>query len=462
MVRAFLEEGESAKTADRTQLRELLAYCRSSPVDLMLVWKFDRFARDTYQHLSLRTQLQQVGVTVRSVTEPVSEDPAGRLMETMLASFAQFDNEVRAQRTREGLRARAEQGLWTTRPPIGYVRVVDDLGNSNLVPDPDRSPFVRTAFELVAKGTTAVEDVRKRLITEGFTTGSGRAVAAQTFHRMLRNPVYSGRVVVAKLGVDVPAAFPALVSARTFAAVQQRLGTGGSPRRRDRDEDFPLRRFAFCAECARPLTGGWCTGKRAAYPYYFCRTCRGSNVRRGVLHASFVSHLDMLSLGAGYLPLFREVVRDVFRRDAELGAEQRGRLTRELNTLADKERQLLKAFIYDERIDQAVYEQESETLTARRSEVQQALVLAGTDDPNIDTLISELEHLLPNLGTAWKHAAVAPRKALQELVFPNGVPVQEKAVRIPYPASVFAALPGIRGQENEKAALTGFEPVSPP
>jgi len=68
----------------------------------------------------------------------------------------------------------AKQGLWTTRPPIGYVRVVDDLGKSNLAPDPDRSPFVRTAFELVAKGTTAVEDVRKQLITEGLRTQVGR------------------------------------------------------------------------------------------------------------------------------------------------------------------------------------------------------------------------------------------------------------------------------------------------
>ena len=352
------------------------------------------------------------------------------------------------------MKARAEQGLWPSRPPIGYRRVVDSHGKGNIDPDPDSAPFVRSAFALISRGTASVEDVRKRLTTEGFTTKSGRPVASQTFHRMLRNAAYSGRVVMEKLGVDVPAAFPALISERTFAAVQQRLGSGGVPRRRYGDEDFPLRRFAFCATCARPLTGFWARGKaHKMYPYYRCRACRGTCVRRGKLHASFVTHLDALSLDPGYLPLFREVVRDVFQQQETIGAEQRGRLTRELNTLADKERQLRQAFIYEGRIKQAVYDQENQLLTSRRTEVEQALLLATPDAVEIDTLIDQLKHLLPNLGTAWNRAPVTPRRALQALVFPDGVPVAEKVVKTPRPASVFSALPGIHGRKNEKAAL---------
>jgi len=169
----------------------------------------------------------------------------------------------------------------------------------------------------------------------------------------------------------------------------------------------------------------------------------------------------MLSIDASYLPLFREVVRDVFRRDAELGAEQRGRLTRELNTLTDRERQLRQAFIYDGRITQAVYDEESQSTAERRSEIEQALLLATTGHPNIDTLIDQLEHLLSNLGTAWERAPVAARRSLQELIFPHGVPVSEKAVGTPHPASVFAALGRIQRGEKEKATLTGFEPVLP-
>jgi DNA invertase Pin-like site-specific DNA recombinase len=42
-------------------------------------------------------------------------------MEGVLAAFAQFDNDVRADRTRAGMRAALEQGRWTFVPPLGYL-----------------------------------------------------------------------------------------------------------------------------------------------------------------------------------------------------------------------------------------------------------------------------------------------------------------------------------------------------
>ena len=71
----------------------MIGYCAAVDVDVVLVWKFDRFARNLKQHLDLRSKLLKLGVEVRSVTEPVSEDPAGHLLENMLAAFAQFDND---------------------------------------------------------------------------------------------------------------------------------------------------------------------------------------------------------------------------------------------------------------------------------------------------------------------------------------------------------------------------------
>ncbi len=76
------------------------------------------------------------------------------------------------------------------------------------------------------------------------------------------------------------------------------------------------------------------------------------------------------------------------------------------------------------------------------------------DDADVAELLSPKDHPYGSKRP--------PRRALQELVFPDGVPVREKAVRTPHPASVFGALPGFQGRKNEKVALTGFEPVSPP
>src|ERR1035438_630423 len=124
VLKVFLEQGESAKFADRTQLLQLIEFCRQSrdqdKVDTLLVWKIDRFARNVADHYSIKTTLLKYGVRVASVTEPIDSDPTGKLMEGVLASVAQFDNDVRAMRTVQGMRRRIQDGIWPRKPPLGY------------------------------------------------------------------------------------------------------------------------------------------------------------------------------------------------------------------------------------------------------------------------------------------------------------------------------------------------------
>src|SRR5579862_395813 len=70
IVRAFIEQGESAKFADRTQLVELIDFCRDhkGSVNALLVWKVDRFARNVADHFSVKATLGKYGVSIVSVT----------------------------------------------------------------------------------------------------------------------------------------------------------------------------------------------------------------------------------------------------------------------------------------------------------------------------------------------------------------------------------------------------------
>lgn len=108
IARAFIEEGESAKFADRTQLLKLIDYCRDkrNEIDTLIVWKLERFSRNVADHFLVKASLRQLGVKVVSVTEPIDADPNGRLMETILAGLAQFDNDMRALRTVQGMKQR--------------------------------------------------------------------------------------------------------------------------------------------------------------------------------------------------------------------------------------------------------------------------------------------------------------------------------------------------------------------
>ena len=63
VAREFVERGESAKTADRTELKALLAYCRQNKghIHAVIVYNVTRFARDRFDHAILRTHLQKFG-----------------------------------------------------------------------------------------------------------------------------------------------------------------------------------------------------------------------------------------------------------------------------------------------------------------------------------------------------------------------------------------------------------------
>ena len=136
--RVFVERGESAKTEDRTELQELLAYCRENrgKLQVVVVYSLDRFARSNFAHYAVRALLAQLGITLRSVTQPIDESPTGKLMEGVLAAVAQFDNDVRAEKTVVGMKEALARGRWTFQAPLGYRNVRRPDGSPTLEIDP--------------------------------------------------------------------------------------------------------------------------------------------------------------------------------------------------------------------------------------------------------------------------------------------------------------------------------------
>jgi hypothetical protein len=72
ILERFHEEGESAKTTDRSQLQKLLTFCRLNKgrVHFVVVFNLTRFGRDKYDQFALRSHLQSLGISRRSATEP--------------------------------------------------------------------------------------------------------------------------------------------------------------------------------------------------------------------------------------------------------------------------------------------------------------------------------------------------------------------------------------------------------
>src|SRR5438093_3377596 len=267
----FREEGESAKTADRTELQKLLHFCRTNKgrVQFVVVFNLTRFAREKYDHFALRAHLKSLGISLRSATEPIDDTSTGKLMEGVLAAFAQFDNDVRSERTRGGMKAALELGRWTFLAPLGYLNAHRTTGRS-LMPDPERAPLVRRAFQDFATGRFTKHEVRKNLNALGLRTRRGRPVPSQAFDAMLRNRAYIAQIDIPDFGISTCGDFEPLISEKVFFRVQGVLDGRyevPTPRQRN-DPDFPLRGYVGCESCGKPLTASWSRGRRQYYAYY--------------------------------------------------------------------------------------------------------------------------------------------------------------------------------------------------
>ncbi|MCF7899017.1 MAG: recombinase family protein, partial [Candidatus Pacebacteria bacterium] len=200
IIEAFIEKGESAKTANRTEFIKAVNFCgnKKNNITHFIVYKLDRFSRNQNDHVVTQTTLKRYGVVLRSVTEPIDETPIGKVMEGVISVFAEFDNNIRTERSKGGMMEKVKKGVWVWQAPIGYYRIRQ---GSNLTPESSTSPYILMIFEEYAKGIHTYESIAKYVFERGFKTKQGKIPHAQLMEKILKNSLYCGKIRV--WGLDV-------------------------------------------------------------------------------------------------------------------------------------------------------------------------------------------------------------------------------------------------------------------
>jgi DNA invertase Pin-like site-specific DNA recombinase len=115
----YRDQGVSGASSNRPALNELLKACRRGSVDVVVVWKFDRFARSLKQLMSGLEMCRALGIDFVSVTEAVDTSlPAGELVFQMIGAVAQFERSLIAERVKSGLANARANGKVLGRPPL--------------------------------------------------------------------------------------------------------------------------------------------------------------------------------------------------------------------------------------------------------------------------------------------------------------------------------------------------------
>ena len=322
VIEIFREEGRSAKTIrDRPTLIELLESCRKNHKNIgaVIVYRLDRISRQTADYLAIRKKLTEIDITLISASEPTGDTPTERFIETMLAGFAQMDNDVRGERSKNGMKARFLSGLPNGNIPIGYKSK-----DGYAVKDAEVFTVIKAAWELMATGTKSLREMADILNKQGIVAGQkGRAekpMRAQTLSCIFRNKFYAGKITSRKYGLEVQGQHAPMVTEEQFYKVQAILDgrnrniSPGLSRRNQDNPDFPLRRIIKCSRCKHSFTAAWSKGKKSRYGYYFCpkRCGVGSSVPIKQIEDITSQLLEKMSLRPEAVKLINAYLRQTY------------------------------------------------------------------------------------------------------------------------------------------------------
>jgi DNA invertase Pin-like site-specific DNA recombinase len=117
--RVYCDKGVSGAKESRPALNQLMADCRRREIDVVAVWKFDRFARGVKHLVMSLEEFKSLGIDFVSRTEQVdTTTPMGELMFHILGAVAQLERSLIAERTIAGLREARRKGKRLGRPPV--------------------------------------------------------------------------------------------------------------------------------------------------------------------------------------------------------------------------------------------------------------------------------------------------------------------------------------------------------
>ena len=168
----YASEGSRFRRCRNVQLREkLLDAARRREIDVVLVWRLDRWGRSVADLLATLQELDHLGVGFVSLTEALDlTTPAGRAMAALLAVFAEFEREILRERVRAGLAHARQNGTRLGRPQTaalqtGQVRKLYRAGVSK-AEIARRLQIGRTSVRRILKETTRPKDTQSRGMIE--------------------------------------------------------------------------------------------------------------------------------------------------------------------------------------------------------------------------------------------------------------------------------------------------------
>lgn len=274
IYKEYIDEGISGQKENRPSFQKMLKDASKDNFSLILVHKFDRFARKIELSRKIKSQLKDTGINVISITEPIEDSPIGFFQEGLLELLAEYYIKNLSKETKKGMGERALNGKHMGMMPFGYY-----VSNGKVFVNEDQAKIVKFVFEKYNNGWGHMK-IAKYLNENHVPTYTGKTGAWQSYQvkMMLLNKKYIG--LNEWDGNISKGVFPTLVDEDLFYSVQNGYIEKKKQftYRGNNYNKYVLLGLLKCAHCGSPMrirkSKKWTSG------YEYCYMCSSASLYR--------------------------------------------------------------------------------------------------------------------------------------------------------------------------------------
>lgn len=387
----------------------------SHPIDVILVWKFSRFARNQEESIVYKSMLKKDHVDVVSVSEPLIEGPFGSLIERIIEWMDEYYSIRLSGEVLRGMKEKALQHGYQTTPCLGY----DAVGHGKpFVINESEYAVVSYIMDLYDNQNMDETAIARRCNDLGYRTKRGNPFERRTVDRILENPFYCGTVIWN--GVEFEGAHEVRLSRERFEKRQELIASRKRPIKARNVSTCKhwLSGLIKCSICGATLSY---TGNNAC-PYFQCwKYAKGfhkTSVALSVKKAeeAVTDYFDQILSGAEFSYVRKSQPKD--SNDLEIE-----RLQKELSKLEIREKRIREA--YESEIDTLEeYKANKNRLTASRLKINSQIenLLHDQEEPEIDTEkvlreIKSVNDILKNPDVEYEEKGLLIRSVVDQIVY---------------------------------------------
>lgn len=413
----FSESVSGRHVQKRPEFQRMIGIAKqpSHPIDVILVWKYSRFARNQEESIVYKSMLKKDHVDVISISEPLIDGPFGSLIERIIEWMDEYYSIRLSGEVLRGMKEKALQNGYQSSPCLGYEAV--GQGKPYQINEAEYA-MVSYIMDLYDNQNMDETAIARKCNDLGYKTKRGNPFERRTIDRILQNPFYCG--IVSWNGVEFEGAHEVRISKERFDRRQRLIASRKRPMKARNVSTCKhwLSGLLKCSVCGATLSY---TGNGKC-PYFQCwKYAKGfhkTSVALSVKKAeeAVISYFDQILSGTD----FTYVRKDQPATDETVAIEQ---LQKELSKLSTREIRIRDA--YESGIDSLEeYKANKERLISNRLQLETGLEKLRKEqeekEVNKEDVLHEIKSvndILKNPDVSYEEKGTLIRTIVDQIVY---------------------------------------------